>query len=209
MQARPISPNGIVDHLLGLLVPRVPTHALRVGVDGAPAAAPGRLADRLVGPLRARGRPAVRIPAAGFLRPASLRYELGREDPDSFYDDWLDAAGLRREVLDPLGPGGSGDYLPALWDPGRDRSARLRRQPAPPAAVVLVDGPLLLGRGLPFDITVSLLMSSAALRRHTAPEQQWTLPAYRRYAEEVAPDATADVVLRVDDPEHPALIRSP
>ena len=68
---------------------------------------PGPLADALVDPLRVRGHPVVRVRAADQLRPASLRLERGRTDPDSFYDDWLDADGLRREVLDPLGPGGA------------------------------------------------------------------------------------------------------
>ncbi|RRR70113.1 uridine kinase, partial [Streptomyces sp. RP5T] len=32
----------------------------------------------------------------------------------------------------------------------------------------------------------------------------WTLPAYERYAEETDPVGTADVLVRADDPRHPA-----
>ena len=71
------------------------------------------------------GRPAVVIRAVGFYRPASLRLEHGRTDADARYSDWLDAGALTREVLAPVGPGGSGEYLPVLWDVDRDPPALL------------------------------------------------------------------------------------
>jgi hypothetical protein len=153
-----------------------------------------------------RGREVVRVSAGDFLRPASLRLEFGREDPDLYYTDWLDAAGLIREVLAPLEPGGTGRVLPALWDSAVDRAVRADYRTLPAGGVVVVDGAMLLGRGLPFDYVVHLWMSPAALDRRTAAEQRWTLPAYARYAAEAAPTRTADTVVRVDDPRHPAMV---
>jgi hypothetical protein len=69
-----------------------------------------------------------------------------------------------------------------------------------------VSGPLLLGGGLAFDFAVHLELSPAALRRRTPPGQQWTLPAFARYAEEVGPAGFAEVVLRADDPKRPAVV---
>ena len=177
----------------------------RVAIDGAPPAGPGVLADALVDPLRVRGRPVLRIHAADFLRPASLRFEHGRDDPDAFYDDWLDTGGLLREVLEPLEPGGTGRVLPSLWNAATDRATRAEYVTLPPGGVLLVDGHLLLGRWLPFDLTVHLHQSVAALARRTADADRWTLPAYQRYEDEVGPQAAADVVVRVEDPRHPAL----
>ncbi len=177
-----------------------------MAVDGAPAAGPDELAAALVDPLRAQGRPVLHVRATDFLRPASLRFELGRTNPDSFYENWVDEAGLRREVLDPAGPGGTGRVLPSLWDADADRASRARYVDLPPGGVVLVSGPLLLGGGLPFDVTVHLELSPAALRRRTEPAQQWALPAFDRYAEEVVPASFADVVVRADDPRRPALV---
>jgi hypothetical protein len=179
-----------------------------VAVDGAPAARPEVLADGVAGALRARGRAALRVSAGDFLRPASLRLEHGREDPDSYYDEWLDAAALRREVLAPMEAGGSGLVLPRLWNPSTDRSYRAEREPLPRPGVLLLDGPFLLGRGLPFELTVHLAMGPAALRRRTDPALAWTLPAFERYAVEVRPWATADVVVRCDDPLRPAVTTS-
>lgn len=176
----------------------------RVVVDGAPAACPWELADGLAEALRTRGRPVQRVSAAGFWRPASLRLEYGHEDADAYYDLWLDTGALRREVLDPLGPGGSGRVLPALWDARTDRATRAEYVALPPGGVLLLDGPLLLGRGLAFELSVHVRLSPAALSRRTPPGEQWTLPAFARYAAEVRPEQTADLVVRADDPRHPA-----
>jgi hypothetical protein len=211
VRPEPVAAGGLPDVLADLLAagPGDRAGALRVLVDGAAAAEPGRLADALVSPLRLRGRPAVRVDAGCFLRPASLRLEHGRTDPDAYYEDWLDAGALRREVLDPLGPGGSGRYLPSLWDAATDRATRAGYLAAPAGAVLLLDGALLLGRGLPADVAIHVRLSPAALARRTPPAQQWTLPAFDRYGAEVDPAAVADIVVRADDPRHPALTVRP
>jgi hypothetical protein len=206
MRVRPVSIAVLVEELADRLTGSAAPGRLRVAVDGAPAADPGRLADALVAPLRQRGRPAVRVSTDDFLRPASVRLEFGRTNPESFYLGWLDEAGLRREVLDPAGPGGSGRIVTRLWDARTDRAAREPYRELPRDAVVIVSGPLLLGAGLPFDVTVHLHLSAAALQRRTEPDQRWTLPAFARYGAEVDPAAFADVVLRMDDPRHPAMV---
>ncbi|NHC13750.1 nucleoside/nucleotide kinase family protein [Motilibacter deserti] len=206
MQVRPLTPEGLVDRLAGLLAAQRPGEHLRVALDGAPPTEPERLADALVGPLRAQGRPALRVSARAFLRPASLRFEHGREDPDAYYEDWLDVAALDREVLSPLAPGGRGRYLPTLWDPVTDRATRAEYATAPPGAVLLLDGSLLLGRWLDLDVTVHLAVRPATLARRLPPDERWTLPAYERYRQEAEPEESADVVVRVDDPRHPALV---
>ncbi|WP_211247793.1 hypothetical protein [Cryptosporangium arvum] len=201
-QPVPVTPEALAD-LLAELCLTAGNH-LRVAIDGADAAEPGRLADRMVEPLRAGGVAAVRVRAHDFLRPASLRWEFGKTDPDSFYDRWLDAGGLTREVLTPWAAGER--YLPALWDAAADRAARAGYRPVPPRAVLLVDGPLLLGRGLAFDLAVHVRLSDGALRRRTPAPEHWTLPAFERYATEVEPEAIADVVVRADDPRRPAVV---
>jgi hypothetical protein len=206
VRARPISPPALVEELADLIAAARPSARVRVAVDGAPVARPEALADALVGPLRLRGRDVLRVSAADFLRPASLRLEHGRTDPDAFYTDWLDRSGLVREVLGPLAPGGSGRVLPTLWDSAADRATRAPYVTLPSDAVLLLDGGLLLGRGLPLDLTVHLWLSPGALLRRTPAGQRWTLPAYARYEDEAAPARAADVVVRADDPRHPALV---
>lgn len=207
MRVRPVNPRELVTEI----VERIDAFggsSVRVAVDGAPGVGTAEFADELVAPLRARGRQAVRVRMADYLRAASLRFEFGKRDPDSYYHDWFDHDGLRREVLDPLAEGGTGQVLPALWDAERDRSPRLERVRLVERGVVLVDGPLLLGAGLPFDLTVHLGLPDAALNRRVPAEDQWTLPALRRYAEQVVPEVIADCAVRVDRPDRPAIIDS-
>jgi hypothetical protein len=209
MRVRPISPSLLVEELADRIAALPAASWARVAIDGAPPARPNDLADALVDPLRLRGRKVLRVSAGDFLRPASLRFEYGRDDPDAFYTDWLDKGGLIREVLAPLEPGGSGRVLPALWDSTVDRATRASYVTLAAGGVLLLDGALLLGRSLPFDHTVHLSMSPAALARGTDPEQEWTLPAYARYETEAQPTQAAAVVVRVDDPRHPALVEHP
>lgn len=203
MPPRPVTPGRLPDLIAELIAATRPECWLRVAIDGAPAAGSGDLADRLVDPLRVRGRQAVRVRAGDYLRPASVRLEHGHTDPESYRSGWLDAAGLRREVLVPFAA--SGAYLPALWDAAADRAARQPPGQASPGAVLLVDGALLLDKGLPFDFAVHLRLSAEALARRTHPDLFWTLPAYDGYHGRIAGDPP-DVVVHADDPRHPAVV---
>ncbi|WP_371494345.1 uridine kinase [Kitasatospora sp. NBC_00374] len=208
MQVTPISPERLTEVLSGRIaaLPAGEGRWVRVAVDGAPAARPGVLADALVEPLRLLGRPVLRVSAADFLRPASIRLEYGHQDVDAYHDLWLDDRALLREVLDPLGPGGSGRVLPALRDAEHDRAARTPYTELAPGGVLVLDGALLLGRWLPFELTVHLAMGDGALARHTPAEERWTLPAFARYRAETGPEDLADLTVRVDDPRRPALV---
>jgi hypothetical protein len=139
------------------------------------------------------------VRAESFWRDASLRFEQGREDVDS-YLSWLDAGALRREVLT-----AGGWFLPSLRDPATNRATRVPREPLPDNAVLVVSGTFLLGLGLPFDRVVHLALSPAARARRTPDEDAWTLAGFDRYDADIGPGAIADVVIKLDDPRHPAV----
>lgn len=204
----PLSRTALLARIAGSLAGLHPGHPLRVAIDGAPVTGTTEVARELDGLLRLRGRPVLRVSAADFLRPAALRLERGRRDPDALYEDSLDVAGLRREVLDPLGTGGSGRYLPSLWDAATDRASRAAYADAPAGAVALVEGAFLLRPVLAgcWDVAVHLHVSAAALRRRTPTELAWQLPAYDRYSRDNRPRDSADVVVLLDDPGHPAVL---
>ncbi|MFJ2826019.1 uridine kinase [Streptomyces sp. NPDC087263] len=176
----------------------------RIAFDGAPAARPGELADRVSAALRIRGRSSLVVGTEGFLRPSSVRLEYGREDVESYYGGWFDTGALWREVFGPLEPGGDGRVLPDLWDPTTDRATRSPYVQLPPGSPLLLHGPFLLRHWFPFDLSVHVLLSPGALRRHTPETEHWTLPAFARYETDTDPGATADVLVRADDPRHPA-----
>ena len=181
-------------------------HPLRVAVDGPRAASPIALARNLLEPLRARGRVAEIIDAETFWRDASLRYEWGRTDLEAY-----------RALLARRGraPARSAQSTRTGWhfevparaprsghEPLGSRRCRFRCRLN---AIVLVAGELLLGHGLPFDYTVHLAVDSGARQRLTPPEWQWTLPAHDSYDRTVRPAELADIVVRYNDPRHPAM----
>lgn len=206
MQITPVSPDVLVEEVAQLVADR--PGRVRLALDGPPPARPVVLAERVAVRLRELGRAVVVVSADDFLRPASVRLEYGREDPDEFLDGWLDTGGLRREVLDPAAPDGAGRVLPRLWDAAADRAHRDRYTALPDDGVVLLAGALLLGRGLPLEVAVHLRMSAAALTRTTPPDESWTLPAYERYELERNPAAEADLLVLADHPDRPAVQRT-
>lgn len=200
---RPVTPDVLAEHVAGRAA--ATPGRTRVLLDGAPPAGAEPLAAAVAALLRVRGRPVTVVHAGDFLRPASVRLELGHHDVDMFLDGWLDEDALRREVLGPAGPDGSGLVLPRLRDPVRDRSYRDEPDDLGPDGVVVLAGSRLLGRGLPADLVVHLRMSSGALGRLLPEDERWTVEAYERYDRERSPERDADVVVMADRPQRPAM----
>jgi hypothetical protein len=204
VRVEPTTVEGVVSHVVGLVLARPAGRPVRLVVDGHPSTEPEALADALVAPLEAAGRPVVRVRTREFLRPRSLRLEQGRRDPDSLLDAWLDVGALNREVLTSVVE--RGRYLPSLRDPETDRATRATYVDAAPGTVVALDGTLALGRGLDVDLAVHLALRQDTETRRTPLDDAWTLAAYSRYRREVAPERRADVVVRVDHADRPALV---
>jgi hypothetical protein len=201
-----ITPQLLAQRLIDLLIERHPgRHPLRVALD-----APGWVEiDPLIEALRiglpAAGHPVAVVQAENFYRDASLRFEHGKTDVESFYTGWLDVAALQREVLTPLGLTEGARYLPGLRDPATNRAIRAEPVALAARGTLLVRGELLLGVGLSFDLVVHLAVSRAARKRLVPEDLRWTLPAFDRYDIDVDPAGLADVVIRYDDPRHPAV----
>lgn len=194
----PITPAHLADRIAAR-VQDVPGVAV-AAVDGAAAARPDAMAAAVAERLRTDGRAAAVIVLGDFVRPASLRFEFGHTDPDAFRDNWFDYPAVDREVITAVRT--RGEWLPRLWDPVRDRSYRDAPVTAAADQVLLVAGPMLLGRGLGFDLTVRLRMSEGALLRGTPDADRWTVPPL--LAHEHAAGA-ADIEVRYDHPDRPAV----
>ena len=201
----PISPTALAHRLVDEFDRRQPgTHPLRVGVDAPASVDLGPVLEVLRAELPARGHPVALVAAADFYRDASLRFEYGHTDVESFYTGWLDIAALQREVLTPVAE--TGRYLPSLRDRTTNRATRVEPLPLEPSGVLLVHGELMLGVGLAFDVIVHVAVSRQARRRQFPEDRSWQLPAFDRYDLEVDPAALADIVVRWDDPQRPAVM---
>lgn len=197
----PISPDGLAELCLDRI--RATTGVVVAAVDGADAAHPEALAAQIADRLHSTGRAAAAVELAHFVRPASLRFEYGHTDEESYRTSWFDHAALDREVITAVRTGHP--WLPRLWNPLTDRSFRDARQACADGQVIITAGPMLLGRHH-FDLTIRLLQSEATLRRRTPTDQHWTIPVLL----EAARGAHADIEVRVDHPDRPAIhLRDP
>lgn len=209
-QPVPIFPDLLVESIVDSCP--IDTRTIVV-VDGADAAQPVEFASRTAEHARSGGRSAAVVDLHDYVRPASIRFEYARDDELSYRTLWFDYDAVSREVIAPLRPGGAGHFLPRLWDEATDRSARARTVPAAPNEIVLIAGPMLLGRGLDVDLSVHLRLSETALRRRTDPAEEWTCEALLTYYDSLdLSDRSAgrpDFTVRWDHPSRPALERRP
>ena len=167
------------------------------------------LSDAVATQLAERGRAAVRVRAADFLARRSVRLEHGARDVDTAYERWVDWVALLREVLEPLVDADAPRWLPRLRDAATDRPAREPTRRTVPGAVAVVDGPYLLRWELSgaLDVVAHLDVSPGALDRRLGGDPGDPRPgAWQRYLAECDPTSRADVVVRYDHPDRPAVL---
>ena len=177
----------------------------RIGIDGPIEIGAAGLADAVAAELPALGRPAVRVSTSWWWRPASLRLELGRTDVDMLLGGWVDDAALRRELLDPLGPGGTGRYLRRLRDPVTDRSVREDRIPVERAGRAAAGRPVPAGGRAAAGCRRARPGFAATLARSLPPDRQWWLRGVRPVPAEDRRSMSAAVVVAYDHPAAPAI----
>jgi len=188
------------------------SHPPRVAVDGRTASGKTAFADELAIALERFGRSVIRASIDGFHRPKAVRYRQGRLSPDGYYEDARDLGGVRRLLLDPLGPNGDGLYTLSTFDLEEDKPLEPEQLRAAAAAVLVVDGTFLQRPELrsEWDFVAFLDVPEDEARRRgierDAPnlgDQESTFvlydrrygPAFARYLTECNPRACADVVI--------------
>ena len=208
MRFVPVTPARLVEELTGWIHDLAPEHPW-IGFDGPAEIGSSALADGVADRLQSLGRPVIRVSTTWWWRPASLRLELGRTDTDMLLSGWVDTAAMRRELFDPLRPGGSGRYLRRLRNPGTDRSLREERVAVTPRSVVLLDGPFLQASDLGADTglagIVHLQVTANTLARALPADRRWWVEAFERYRVEDRPADKATVVIAYDHPAVPAI----
>lgn len=143
-------------------------HAVRVAIDGVDAAGKTTLADELAEALRGLGRAVIRASTDGFHNPRKMRRRRGSLSPEGYYEDSFNYPALAGELLQPLGPGGSGMFRRAVFDFRTDEPVVVPMEEVLPGSVLLLDGVFLLRHELRthFDFSVFVRASfDVALKR--------------------------------------------
>ncbi len=181
------------------------------------------MADELIAPIESLERPVVRISVDGFHRPRSQRVHRGADSPEGYYHDSFDHAAIWREVLEPLGSGGSRRYRTAVFDFRTDRPVDAPQHIAPPDAVVLFDGVFLLRPELNdgwderifvhTDFEVALVRALdrdgdlfGSVDQIESRYRTRYIPGERMYLEAVNPRRLANVVVLNNVPSHPEIV---
>lgn len=212
----------MLEYLADAIVAVQRAHPVRVAIDGRDASGKSRLADDVAGLVAARGFPVIRASIDGFHRPRIDRYRRGRESPEGYYRDSFDLVVLRRELLDPLGPGGNRRYRVAVFDEARDLPAPSPVAAADPDAVLLFDGVFLQQPALAGSWELVVFVDSSpdivlgrAIRRDAgrfgspaeaeARYRARYLPGQELYLDECRPRERADILVFNDDPAFPVV----
>ena len=113
---------------------------IRVAVDGRDGAGKTTFADRVADALRDNGREVYRASIDDFQHPSAIRYRRGRESPEGYYFDGFDYVSLKRELLDPFAPWGSGQCQLACFKVETDREVEGVSIAVGPVAILIFDG---------------------------------------------------------------------
>jgi uridine kinase len=197
-----------------------PDRRIRVAIDGVDGAGKTVLADALAPRIITKGRQVIRASVDDFHHPRAVRYARGRYSPDGFFLDSYDYPALRRLLLDPLGPAGSGNYIAEHFDHRTDQPVARRPQQSPPAAALIVDGIFLHRPELHgyWDLSIFLQIDFAISRERNAardgtsddpdaPSNQRYNGGQRRYLSECKPAQRADIVIDYNDLRAPAVLK--
>jgi len=218
-----MTPERLLAYLSDLILQVHRPHPLRVAVDGIDAAGKTFLANRLVAPLEARGRPVMRASIDGFHRPRAERYHRGFSSSEGYYADSFDVDSLKSVLLSPLGPAGDRRCRLKIFDCHTDSPIHQAPHSISEDTVLLMDGVFLMRPELnaswdfriflqvDFDVALQraivrdqyLFGSSQAVKERY---QQRYFPAQRFYLQKVQPCLLADVIVDNNDPDHPSII---
>ncbi|MFN3911721.1 uridylate kinase [Hyphomonas sp.] len=217
---------AVVETVSAYLASIPATRPVRVAVDGRTACGKSTFARALVAQLAERGRSTLHTTIDGFHNPRSVRYARGRLSAEGYYRDARDLPAVRRELLDPLGPGGSRHIRTEIFDLAAD--AALNRPPVQVSGdiVLIVDGTFL---GRPelsdaWDVHLFLRTSRDMARARGLSRDERAgsetdqvkssydlryLPAFDLYLSEANPESEADILIDLEDFSSPRIIRMP
>ncbi|HTI54038.1 MAG TPA: hypothetical protein VMC04_07380 [Verrucomicrobiae bacterium] len=212
--------RAVLDRVAAAVLALPATRIVRVGIDGVDGAGKTTLADELRDRLAESGRPVIRASVDGFHHPKPVRYRRGRSSPEGFYRDSYDYAALRRLLLDPLGPGGTGRFRRAIFDVDADHPVDAPEERAMPGSILLLDGIFLHRPELRDTWDFSVFLRVEWIRSHRRRDATGTpepvdpeAPATRRYRDgqrlyfhECAPWECASIVVDNDDLDAPFVV---
>lgn len=215
------------EHLIEFLVRTIEgrkcKHPTRVAIDGIDAAGKTTLADEIAAALKIEQRSVIRASIDGFHRPREERYRRGEFSPEGYYHDSFNNEAIKQHLLLPLGPRGTGEYRPTIFDFHHDSPLVSAPAHAPPDSILLFDGVFLLRPELKdlWDLSIFVHITfSTSLQRALDRDlplfgskeniihryEKRYIPGQRIYLSQAKPQRVADIVINNNDPQIPEIV---
>ncbi|MGL5835575.1 MAG: uridine kinase, partial [Waterburya sp.] len=130
----------ILRHIADIILELPTIYVSRVGIDGVDGAGKTIFGDELASLLAMSGRPIIRASVDSFHNPKNERYRLGKNSPEGFFLASYNYPQLKKLLLDPLSPGGTGRYHKVIFDHRLDSSVSSLEEQAISDSILVFDG---------------------------------------------------------------------
>lgn len=198
-------------------------HPTRVAIDGIDAAGKTTLAHEIAAALQEAQRPVIRASTDGFHRSKKNRYRRGELSPEGYYYDSFDHNAIKKNLLLPLGPGGTRGYRTKVFDFRNDSPVTSPLMHAPEDAVLLFDGLFLLRPELKdqWDLCIFIHIDfNVALHRALGRDlpllgsretiveryEKRYIPGQKIYLQQCQPQKIAHIIIDNNGPQNPRMI---
>ena len=212
--------SAIIAQIAQIIIEMRSPYIRRIAIDGVDGVGKTTFADALAEALESMGGRIIRATVDGFHNPRAVRYNRGRLSPEGFYRDSYDYQTLKRVLLDPLSPGGSGYYVSRVFDHTSDQPVEAIPQQADSGDTLIFDG-IFMQRpelrhywNLTIFLDVRFENSVARLAKRDGGPSSPAAPLNRRYVEgqalyiqECAPKCRASIVVDNNDVSSPRITR--
>jgi uridine kinase len=210
--------SALVEHVRDLVLALGPGR-LRVAIDGFTASGKTSFGHELAYALSDAGHPVLRASLDDFKHPWRDAHLYDRTSGEGYYRNAFDCEAMRRLLLEPAGPTGSGDVVLCSIDPLTQVDHTSDLTQARDDAVLVVDGVFAFRPEIDdcWDLRIWLDVSrETAIARGDARDAHWGEPVSMHstryavaadvYLAEVDARGLADVVIDNSDFAHPRIV---
>jgi uridine kinase len=210
--------QNILEHVAEKIQNCANSEVTVVAIDGVDGAGKTHFADELANVLHAKQQLVVRASVDSFHNRREVRYRLGKDSPEGFFQDSYNYDLLCSSLLDPLNRKGSKLVRLKAFDHVTDSEVQCEQQEVLPSTILLFDGIFLHRPELTkywhysifLDVPFSISIPRGAQRGDGSPDPEAEsnnryVVGQRIYLETCNPIAKASIVLNNSDLRNPII----
>jgi uridine kinase len=210
--------QNILEHVAKKIQNCANSEVTVVAIDGVDGAGKTHFADELANVLHAKQQLVVRASVDSFHNRREVRYRLGKDSPEGFFQDSYNYDLLCSSLLDPLNRKGSKLVRLKAFDHVTDLEVQCEQQEVLPSTILLFDGIFLHRPELTkywhysifLNVPFSISIPRGAQRGDGSPDPEAEsnnryVAGQRIYLERCNPIANASIILNNSDLRNPII----